>query len=229
MLPRASIAVLLAAAALALPARAWPVDVYADLEAGKERFFKLAAVDWAVVEDPKIASAERVETGELLLTGVAPGRTLLLLYGEGKFGVWRVRVAPKDGKLPPLAAGPQLSPAVTKACPKAKLTGEGDARELSATVPDDACRRALLPLFEQDGLNGRQLLLTFEVPALQAQLAATQAALPAALRAKVTLKYLGAGLVLEGALTQQEHREVLWTLFRQAVGRVALDDRAQLP
>ncbi len=216
----------LLALCLSSAARAWPVEVYADLEAGSERFYKLTALEWAQVEDPKVATAERMETGELLLSGVTPGRTLLLLYAEGRFGVWRVRVAAKGGKAPVVMQELAASP-VAKACPKAKVGREDDAPQLSVHVADDGCRRALLGFLAQDGFSARQLQLTFEIPVLQAQLAASAQALPAPLREKVRLRYLGAGLVLEGSLSEEEHRQVLWTLFRQAVGRVALEDRTR--
>ena len=111
--------------------RAWPVDLVVPLEAGKERFHKLSAVDWVEVEDPSIATAEVLEgSNELLLTGVKPGRTLLLLYAEGKFAVWRLVVgAPGRPPEPEPAAEPLA--AARKACPGLKAT-EGAERSLSA-------------------------------------------------------------------------------------------------
>ena len=48
---------------------AWPVDMIHDVEPGREKFVKLGAIDWAESEDPSIATAEVMESGELLLTG----------------------------------------------------------------------------------------------------------------------------------------------------------------
>ena len=39
------------------------------------------------------------------------------------------------------------------------------------------------------------------------------------------MSYHGAGLLLEGSTTPEGHRRALWELFRQSVGRVALEDR----
>ena len=41
-------------------------------------------------------------------------------------------------------------------------------------------------------------------------------------------RYSGAGLVLQGKATPEDHRRALWELFRQSVGRVPLEDRVQL-
>ena len=85
----------LLAALLSAPAQAWPVDVVQDLELGKEKFVHLSSLDWFEVEDPKVATVEYLESGEILFTPLRPGRTLVLMYAEKKFAVWRLRVEGK--------------------------------------------------------------------------------------------------------------------------------------
>lgn len=192
---------------------AWPTDMVHDVEAGKEKFVKLGAIEWAEAEDPGIATAEVMEAGELLLTGVKPGRTLVLLYAEGKFAVWRVRVGGKPEVVDPAAA--------KKACPDLKATPNDPDTKLTATVATDACWKALHTLFQGDGLVARELDLTFDGKVLQSQLKGIQGSLEKG----VASKYVGAGLVLEGSVTKAEHRKILWMLFKKSVGRVALEDR----
>ena len=191
---------------------AWPADMVHDVEPGKDKFVKLGAVDWAESEDPSVATAEVMETSEVLLTGLKPGRTLVLLYAEGRFAVWRIRVGGK-------ADAPPLEPA-KKACPDLKHTPKDDVK-LTVTLGTEACWRALLQLFQGDTFTARELELTFDGKVLQAQLKAIQAGL----KKGISSRYVGAGLVLEGEATQAEHRQLLWSLFRKSVGRVALDDR----
>lgn len=195
---------------------AWPVDMVHDVEVGKEKFVKLGAIEWAESEDPAIANAEVMEAGEVLLTGGGkPGRTHVLLYAEGRFAVWRVRVGGKV-ETPP-------TDAAKKACPELKLTPDEETK-LTASVTTEACWKALFALFQGDGFTARELDLTFDGKVLQQQLKGLQGALPRS----VASKYVGAGLVLEGQLASPaEHRKVLWTLFRKSVGRVALDDKLE--
>ncbi|WP_373371818.1 pilus assembly protein N-terminal domain-containing protein [Archangium lansingense] len=199
------------------PASAWPVDLVMPLEPGKERFHKLSVVEFVEVEDPSIATAEVLEgSNELLLTGLKPGRTLLLLYAEGKFAVWRLVVgAASEPSAEPLIA------AARKACPGLKVT-EGSARGLTAEVKDARCREALRSLLKTDAYVARELELTFELPQLQEQLAALT---PVLKGQGLTVSYRGAGLLLEGSTTPEGHRRALWELFRQSVGRVPLEDR----
>ncbi len=209
--------------ALLVPALAWawPVDLAVPLEPGKERFHKLAAVDWVEVEDPSVASAEVLPgSNELLLTGQKEGRTLLLLYAEGRMAVWRLTV----GAPPAEAAAPRLE-AARKACPDLKAT-EGAERSLTATVKDSACRAALMELLRATDLyEARQLELTFDMPALQEQLASLNAGLkPLELEAR----YSGAGVVLSGQASRETHRRALWELFRRSLGRVPLEDRVEV-
>ncbi|MFY2556471.1 hypothetical protein ACN469_02410 [Corallococcus terminator] len=208
--------------ALLVPAvaGAWPVDLVLPLEAGKERIQKLAAVDWVEVEDASIASVEVLPgTNELLLSGQKEGRTLLLLFAEGRFAVWRLTV----GNPPPEDVTPKLASA-RKACPDLKAT-QGAERALTATVKDAACRAALLEVVRTDAYVARELELTFEVPALQEQLASIVAALqPLGLAAS----YSGAGLVVTGTTSREDWHRALWELFRRSVGRVPLEDRVEL-
>ncbi|AKJ00966.1 Hypothetical protein AA314_02592 [Archangium gephyra] len=202
-----------------LQASAWPVDLVMPLEPGKERFHKLSVVDFVEVEDPSLATAEVLEgSNELLLTGLKPGRTLLLLYAEGKFAVWRLVVGTPPEPLP---AQEPLVAAARKACPGLKVAN-GAERGLTAEVKDARCREALRSLLKTDAYLARELELTFELPLLQEQLTALT---PVLKGLGLTVSYRGAGLVLEGTSTPEGHRKALWELFRQSVGRVPLEDR----
>jgi hypothetical protein len=202
-------------------AAAWPVDVQLDLEAGLEKFERPQAIDWVEVEDPKIATAEVMESGELLFTGVAPGRTVALLYAEGKLAAWRIRVWAKGARPRAESSNADLTTAARKACPKLELSPS----EVKGLVFDERCRQALLALFKTEAYLARQVELTFELAALQGQLASIQAALPAG----VTPAYFGAGLQLKGTAPTEVHRKALWEVFRRSAGRVALDDQISSP
>ncbi len=205
-------------------AAAWPVDLAVRLEPGKERFHKLSAVEWVEVEDASLVTAEVLEgSNELLLTGLKPGRTLLLLYAEGKFAVWRLEVA-APGRPPEPDASATLLAAARKACPGLK-TEEGPERTLTTQVKDARCRDALGALFKTDAYLARELDLTFELDVLQGQLAALA---PVLKTWGLSASYSGAGLVLMGSTTPEGHRKALWALFRQSVGRVPLEDRVAL-
>jgi hypothetical protein len=211
---------------LLVPARAlaWPVDVAVTLERGKDEFRKLTAVEWADVEDPSVASVEVLSaSSELLVTGLKPGRTLALLYAEGKFGVWRITVTAPGEKPAPEPVEPLLA-AARKACP-GLVAREGAERALVVTVKDAACRAALLPVLKTDAYLARELELTFELSALQNQLAAVTPALKAL---GLEAHFSGAGLVLQGSATPEAHRQALWALFRESAGRVPLDDKVKV-
>jgi hypothetical protein len=192
-------------------ALAWPVDLSLPLEPGKERFHKLSAAEVLA------------GSNELLLTGVKPGRTLLLLYAEGKLAVWRLVVG-APGRTPEPEPSAELLIAARKACPGLKTT-EGAERTLVASVKDSRCRDALRALLKTDAYLARELELTFELPVLREQLAALSAALQGT---GLTVSYHGAGLVLAGTTTPEGHRRALWELFRQSVGRVPLEDRTRV-
>jgi hypothetical protein len=204
-------------------AAAWPVEKVVALQPGKEQFERLSAIDWVDVERPEVAEVEVLPSGELLLTGKkAGGQTLLLLYAEGRMAVWRLAVAPQQED-----TGVEAAEAAAKgACPGLKLYPPEAMEAVVARVKGEACRVALKALFEHDRYLGRQLVLEFEVPELQAQLRALQQGVdgvtaPGAVKAV----YQGAGLKLSGQVTAAQKRAALWQAFRHSVGRVALEDR----
>ncbi len=211
------------------PALAWPVDQTLSVERGADRFHKLSVVDWVEVEDPSVATVEVLAgSSELLMTGLKPGRTLVLLYAEGKFAVWRLTVTEPGAKAEPVPSpespGAALA-AARQACPGLRVK-EGAERLLEAPVKDSACRAALLELLKTDAFLARELELTFELAVLQEQLAAVSSAIkPLGLE----VRYSGAGVVLQGAGTPEAHRQALWALFRLSAGRVPLEDRVKLP
>lgn len=216
-------AVVLAAAAGR--AAAWPVNARFELAVGEEKFQKLTPDAWLEVESPAVATAELFETAEVMLTGKSPGSTLVLVHAEGKVMAWRVVVrAPNDHARsdPPLAAA--VAP-VSKACRQVKVEG----KELTATIRDEPCRQALLALLsgDRDLFLARDLDLTFELAALQAQLRAVQAGI-ARVAPEVQAVYVGAGLRLTGKATAAQRRRAYWEIFRASAGRLALEDRIQV-
>jgi len=216
---------LLLAAALsaASPAMAWPVNARFDLKVGEEKFQKLTPDAWVEVEAPAIVTAELFETAEVMLTGKAPGSTLVLVHAEDKVMVWRVEVHGNPDTTSMLAPGDYAAPA-RKVCREVKTAGG----ELTATIRDEPCRQALLKLFqwERDVFLAKDLDLTFELAALQSQLKAIEAAL-AKVAPEVKAVYVGAGLRLSGRATAAQHRRVLWEVFKASVGRLALEDRIE--
>ncbi len=212
---------LVALLVLAAPgaARAWPADVYVDLKVGEERFEKVSALGFVHSQDPDVLAAEVLPSGELFLHGKAKGRALLLLYSEGRFAVWRVRVG-----TPRVEAGEALT-AAKKACGPGLKVGEG---ALSGTVPNDACRVSLRTALEADGFKAGDLELVFELEAFQAQLRDIRKGLDARGLQKVAARYQGAGLLLEGEVTREERQKALWTVFERSLGRVPLEDRLQM-
>jgi hypothetical protein len=214
--------------ALLVPALAfaWPVDMAFDVPEGGHHFQRVAPIGWVETEDPSIATAEVLPSGEVLIEGKAVGSTLLLAEAEGKFAVWRIRVVGKSERAQPKPAQGAAWEAARKACP-GMAEGDGEGPKLRVTVKDESCRRALRTLFEGDAYLARDLELVFEVPALQAQLGAMEQALKAAKLEGLHARYVGAGLVLTGTATEAEFRRALLLLFRQAVGRVSLEDRVE--
>lgn len=215
-----AVAAICAVALCSLPARALPIDVSVEVEPGKETFVKLAAVEWLEVEDPKVASAEWLaESGELLVSGLKAGSTLMLLYAEGNFAVWRIKVG----------GGPRVSSveAVRKAlaqCPGLTLH-PAQYDKVVGPVAEPKCRDALLAAFKEDGVLARELDLTFEPKVLEVQLKQMRDDVK---KLPVTLSYLGASLKVDGTLTGKQHRELLWAVFGRAVGRVPLEDRVEI-
>lgn len=199
-------------ASLLLPALAlaWPADLQQDVAPGREAFVRVSSVDWSVSDAPGVATAEWLAaSGELLVEGVQPGRAHLLLYAEGKLAVWTVRVGQ-----------PRRPFTLPSSCPKV-VAREG---ALEGTVDSVACLDALRTALESDGYLARELELTFSGEVLQVQLRRLSAALPKGL----TARYVGAGVVLEGSAGFADYQRALWVLFRESVGRVALDDRVEV-
>ena len=204
------------------PAWAWPIDVLQQLEPGKEKFVHLSSLDWFEVEDPKVASVEYLESGEILFTPLKPGRTLVLMYAEKKFAVWRLVV----GSKPPPQPEAALLATALKACPK--LAHHPEAYDkLAGIVGDDKCRLALLGVLSSDMFLARELDLTFEQPVLQAQLRAIEAALAAA-KLKISARYEGVSLILSGSADPAGQRKALWEVFRRSAGRVAMEDQLEV-
>jgi hypothetical protein len=207
---------------LALPAAAWPVDWVHDVEPGKERFVRLPRLDWFEVEDAKVAQLEWLaDSGELLISGLKPGRTTVLLGAEGRVAAWRIRVGTKP------VVDEAATKAAQKACPDLRWTPLDEVK-LTVTAHDEACRGALLTLFQSDAVEARALELTFAQDVLQAQLKDLQKAYDAVTKGKVKARYVGAGLVLTGVVTTAEYRKVLWETLRRSLGRFALDDQLEV-
>lgn len=207
-------------ALLATQAGAWPVDVVQELEPGKEKFVHLSSLDWFEVEDPKVVTVEYLESGEILFTPLKPGRTLVLMYAEKKFAVWRLRVGGK----------PQLDnaalTATLKACPK--LAHHPEAYDkLVGTIGDEKCRASLLTLLSTDAFVAKELDLTFEQAVLQAQLKSLDAGLSAQ-KARIASRYEGASLILSGSTDPAGLRKALWEVFRRSASRVAMDDQIEV-
>ena len=215
--------VLVAMSVLASRAWAWPVDLIQPVDTFKDKFIKLNGLDWIDAEDSSIATAELLPGGELFLTGHRPGTTLLLLYHQGKAAVWRVDVV--DPKLSSAGALAPPVDAVPSACPTVHWEEIDGERKITGSVPTESCRMALIKYFQKGSSRAKSLELTFEIAPLQSQLNAIEKALPPFLRSKVTFHYSGAGLVIDGQLRPDQHRRLLWEIFRQSVGRMALDDQ----
>jgi hypothetical protein len=86
----------------------------------------------------------------------------------------------------------------------------------------------LLALFQTDAVEARGLELTFTQQMLQAQLKDLQKAYDAVTKGKVKARYVGAGLVLTGVVSQAEYRKVLWETLKRSLGRFALDDQLEV-
>jgi hypothetical protein len=199
-------------------ASAWPVDLYVDLRPGEERFEKLSALQWVDVDGQGVLTAEVLPSGELFLSGKEKGRTRVLLYAEGRFAVWRVRVG-----TPPSEGKDALAKAKA-ACPGLKHAPNA----LISPVETDRCRLALRALLEHDDLRAGDLELVFNLETFQAQLRDIQAGLDKAGLKAVRAHYQGAGLRVEGKVTRAERARALWIVFQRSVGRVPLEDRLEL-
>ncbi len=193
-----------------------------DVPAQGERFVKLPRLDWVEAEDPSVVDVEWLgATNELLLTAKKPGRTAVLLGADGLVALWLVRV----GEAPKTDAA--ALKAASAACKGLSYTPDAEVK-LAVQVSAAACRDALHVLFRSDEFEARSLELVFDQAALQAQLKRFQD-VARAQGAKVQLRYLGAGLVVEGTIDEKARRKLLWALVKQGIGRLALDDRTQAP
>ncbi len=207
---------------LAAQVQAWPVDWIHDVEAGKEKFVKLPQLDWFEVDEPGVLDvAWQADSEELLLVGLKAGRATVLLGANGKVAAWRVRVG-----TPPLRDEAAIKEA-HKACPSLKLTPLEDVK-LTVTAQSEACHAALLKLFQTDIVEARALELTYEGTVLQQQLKRLQTAFGAIAKGRVSARYVGAGLVLDGRVSEAEHRKLLWEVLKKSLGRFALDDQLEL-
>jgi hypothetical protein len=141
--------------------------------------------------------------------------------------VWQLRVGLPDKA----AEGPSLPTRLKgahDACPSWVEEPRAEVT-LKVRVSDDRCRRALLDLFQTDGHVAKELELTFEMSVLQAQLADIEHAFAEHKLTGLSVKYLGAGLILSGTVSEADHRLALLEIFRHSVGRVALEDRVESP
>jgi Pilus formation protein N terminal region len=210
---RAALFALLPTAALA-----WPVDGFIDVDPGKDKLVKFAALEAATIDDPSIASVEVMpETGELLVVATKKGRALVQLWAQGRSAVWRLRVGeqPLDEPAPWEAA--------KKQCPGL----DPKATEFELEVKTPACRAALLKALEQDRVLPRAIALTLHIPVMQAQISQMQDAL-AAQKIPIQLRYEGAGLVMTGTTAHEPLRRAYFELFKKSVGRLAVHDKVQV-
>lgn len=215
---------LLAAAALftSTVALAWPVEKVIELEAGKDTIVRIGNAEWFDLDDPKVATAEALDSGdEMLLTGKAPGRALLMVYAEGKPIVYSLRVGKADAK----AAQAALQPAL-KACPKLAYK-PAEYEKLTGDVPDVKCRAALLEALKSDPVEAKEVALVFDATVLAAQLTEIKTALTAA-KNPLAVHYEGATLVLEGKGELPQLKRALWESFKHSACRIALDNRAEV-
>lgn len=208
----------LAAALFPAAALAWPVDGFIDLEPGKEKLVKFAALDAASIDDAKVAEVEVMpESGELLVVAKKKGRALVQLWAQGRSAVWRLRVGE------PALDEQAVRASAAKACPGL----DAAASELELEVKTPACRTALLKVLEQDRFLPRTIALTFDVKVMQAQISEMQAAL-AEQKIPIRLRYEGAGLVLEGKAGDEQLRRAYFELFKTSAGRLAVSDKVEL-
>jgi hypothetical protein len=215
---------LLAAAAwlVSTAALAWPVEKVIELEPGKDTIVKIGNAEWFEIDEPKIATGESLDSGdEMLLTGKAPGRALLMVYAEGKPIVYALHVGKSDAK----AAQSALQSAL-KACPKLAYKAT-EYEKLVGDVPDVKCRTALLDALKTDVVEAKETALVFDPTVLAAQLSEIKAAIAAA-KNPLALHYEGATLVVEGKAELAQLKRALWEAFKHSACRIALDNRAEL-
>lgn len=208
----------LLAALLPTAALAWPVDGFIDVDPGKDKLVKFAALEAATIDDASVAAVEVMpESGELLVVAKKKGRALVQLWAQGRSAVWRLRVGE-----PPLDE-PAPWEAAKKQCPGL----DPKATEFELEVKTPACRTALMKALEQDRVLPRSIALVLHIPVMQAQISQMQDAL-AAQKIPIQLRYEGAGLVMTGTAAEESLRRAYFELFRKSVGRLAVHDKVQV-
>ncbi len=225
---------------VALPAHAFalPVDGSIDAIVGEAQFVKLADLKAAATDQPKIATAEIMQTGELLITPKSAGRALLFLADSMRTAAWRLRVRERGGRFEEVAPSDEARASAKKACPGLQEETHSEGTGLSTTVVNAACRRALKRLLDADPYRARFMDLTFTPEALQDQLADIEERLKADGLPGVRVHYEGMTLVVEGSVgpapapdaavrapTPQTWTQLARAFYEAAVGRVPADFR----
>ena len=215
--------------ALAGPARAGADPAFAtiELKAGESTIVKQGETRVLVSADPSIATAETVNTatGEIRISGKAPGHTDIVALSGGRLVGIRV-VVRGEGKLATPYVGDPDALLVTakKACPSLSVTGEGKDEHLEVTAPSLPCRKALEPLLASGRWTMPQTRINFDTDTLTAQLGLLTAALKAAGVEGLALHYQGVSLVLAGHLTAAQTDRAILTLYHVSLGGVPLND-----
>jgi hypothetical protein len=221
---RALLAMVAVASAAAAPAR--PPDRRVELKPGEERILRHGPADVkrALVQDGATAGAEPLPAGEVMLTGKRPGSTLLLLeLADGARAFWRLRVgSPPPGPEPDRAA---LEREAAKACTELAERQEDGERVLAARIDGPPCLAALRNLLSREDIPAGALRLTFTGEGIKAQVEAVKKRLIRDGLGALTVRAVGAGLVLEGRAPEAEARRAVWAIFEEAIGRLSIEDR----
>ena len=122
---------------IAASASAWPVDVYVEAKVGEEKFQKAAGTEWVEVQSPDVVVVEVLPGDEVLVTGKKDGKSLVLLYGEGRMGVWSIRTEPA-----PSLDATALFAAASAACPGLKRNPSSKTDALVVHIATEKCRLA---------------------------------------------------------------------------------------
>lgn len=225
MTPR-RLAPLLALLALLLApatAAAFPADFRYALAVGEDSFGRLYESREAFAEPAGIVAAERLASEEIRLDALAPGRAHVFVTGPSLLYVFAVQVrAAGEPKPPPPALDPAKLSAAKRACAGLDQRVEAGRPVIEVTIGDRPCRDAIAALAADDAILAADLQLTFTTAQLQEQLVRLQRAVLDAKLPAVTLHYQGASLVVRGTVTTAERLTLLRTLWRHALGRIAL-------
>ncbi len=213
------------ALAVAVPARAVPVDNAVDLVVGDEHFLRLAGVVAAEIDSPAVVTAELLPSGEILLTAKAPGRTLLFLASEERTAAWRLRVRERGGRFEEAEATPEARAAASKACPGLKEETSARGLGVVVTVPNPACRAALMRLVSADPYRAGAMEITFTAESLRDQLVAIEQRAAAAGLTGLAFAYRGATLVVKGSAPAGSRLKLARLLYVTALGRVPAEFR----